>query len=161
MSLVVYVGDSSDVIKRIRTNHCSGNVEGSAFRKHVAAGMGFGISRTKRSSGSTRVRLDLDDPSAGERTITKYVRSGFWKVMICDSYEEAHDFQWYAIQKLDPPLNKDVQPYDQAREERYTKILRQLVDSDPIPFDELSSVPTGPGVYVFHHDELPAHCTRN
>ncbi len=31
---IIYVGDSRDVVKRILTNHCKGNVEASALRKH-------------------------------------------------------------------------------------------------------------------------------
>jgi len=47
--MIIYVGDSKDVIKRIRTNHCKGNVEASALRKYVAEALGYRIKITKRS----------------------------------------------------------------------------------------------------------------
>ena len=48
----IYVGDSKDVVKRIKNNHCSGNVEASAFRKHLAVAMGYKLKKTKIETGS-------------------------------------------------------------------------------------------------------------
>ena len=106
--IIIYVGDARDIIKRIKTNHCVGNVEGSALRRHVAVAKNYKIKTSKRSSGSTKVRIDSNNPQIEENEITKYIRSGQWKLIICDSYEEAHDFQWYAIEKLNPFLNKQL-----------------------------------------------------
>lgn len=74
--MYIYIGDASDVISRILTCHCSGNVEGSALRKHVASSMGFAFSRTFRPSGTQKLRLDVPNPRAGEAQITAYIRSG-------------------------------------------------------------------------------------
>lgn len=52
---VYYVGDTNNIIIRIRTDHCSGNVEGSAFRKLVAETLNLEIVKTRRASGTTRV----------------------------------------------------------------------------------------------------------
>lgn len=155
MVRAIYVGDSGDIIKRIRTNHCSGNVEGSAFRKHVAAEMGYAITKTKRDSGSTKVRLDLPDPRVGERRITNYLRSGSWRIVICDTYDEAHDFQWYAIAKLQPTLNKAAQAWDSAAGARYAQLLQSLLDCTLIPYADIGGSESGPGVYAFYHNELP------
>ena len=46
--VIIYVGDSHDVTKRIGTNHCSGNVEASPLRKAVAEAMGYPLKHTKR-----------------------------------------------------------------------------------------------------------------
>lgn len=155
MNKLVYIGDSGDVVKRIRTNHCSGNVEGSAFRLHVAAAMGFTTIRTKRPSGATKVRLDLLDPLGGERAITQYARSGVWRVLLCDSYHEAHDFQWYAIDDLKPALNRDFRAWEQANRERYAQLLQVLLESNAVPYNRLPELRSGPGVYAFYHDRLP------
>jgi hypothetical protein len=40
---VIYVGDSKNVVNRIRTNHCSGNVEGSAMWRHIAEAKGGNV----------------------------------------------------------------------------------------------------------------------
>ena len=65
--LCLYVGDARDIVKRILTNHCTGNVEGSAFRKAVAEAIGYNLTYTKRKSGSMRVRIDFPNPREGEK----------------------------------------------------------------------------------------------
>ena len=90
--IILYVGDARDVVKRIKTNHCSGNVEGSAFRKHLAEQLGYKFVKTKRKSGTTRVSIDLPFPREGESRITEYVKTGGWKYIICDSHDEAKIF---------------------------------------------------------------------
>ena len=64
--IYVYVGDSRDVVKRIIVCHCNGNVEASALRKAVAEAMGYRLKKSRRESGSIRVRIDLPNPNEGE-----------------------------------------------------------------------------------------------
>jgi len=126
--MVIYVGDARNVINRIATNHCSGNVEGSAFRRHVAQAMGYKIKTSRRPSGSTKVRIDLPNPREGEDRVSNYIRSGKWKYVICNSYQEAHDFQWYAIEQLAPILNRSYRPWGRNNLQRYQVLLAQLTD---------------------------------
>lgn len=149
--LIVYVGDSGNVSKRIRRNHCGGNVEASALRRHVAERKGFPIKKTRRPSGSRRVRLDLPDPKAGEEEISAYLRSGMWKLVICDSPEEARDFQWYVIEALNPLLNVDRQPWNTDRGARYQSLLAELTGFPCRSYRDLETE-SGPGVYVFYHE---------
>jgi hypothetical protein len=65
----IYVGDASNVINRILTNHCSGNVESSILREAVAQNMGFTITRIKRPSGSYKVRINLPIPKEGDASL--------------------------------------------------------------------------------------------
>lgn len=149
--LCIYVGDSRDVIGRILTNHCAGNVEGSAFRKAVAEDMGYRTTGTRRPSGSMRVRLDLPNPRTGEATITQYVRSGGWRYVVCKSYDEAHDFQWYAIDHLAPLLNKDRKSWSKAQLSRYQQLLGLLKGSPLLSCGQVRGGQSGPGVYAFYH----------
>ena len=80
----IYVGDSGNVVNRILGDHCSGNVEGLELRHLVAEAKGYAFTRSRRSSGSTRVRIDLPDPREGEAHVSTYIRSGRWKYVICD-----------------------------------------------------------------------------
>jgi hypothetical protein len=153
--MYIYIGDSSDVTARILTCHCSGNVEGSALRKHIADSMGFRLSKTRRSSGTKKVRLDMPDPRVGEARITAYVRSGSWKYVVCASYEEANAFQWFAIEALNPLLNRDRRASDQLRAARFRDLLADLERSGPYTFSELRRLPTGSGVYALCHDSVP------
>ena len=90
----LYVGDARDIVARICTNHGAGNVEASALRCYVAQAMGLGFTRTRRPSGSTRLRIKLADPRMGERAISAFIRSGWWRLALCESYEEARALQW-------------------------------------------------------------------
>jgi len=153
----IYVGDAGDVVKRILTNHCSlsSNVEASALRIAVAESMGYRLRRTRRPSGSTKVRIDLPNPREGENMVSAYIRSGEWKYVICESYDEAHDFQWCVIDQLKPILNKKVQSWDIQKNLRYQSLVKQLLLSNPLSYTELSKEHSGPGVYVLFHGLTP------
>ena len=62
---IIYIGDANNLLKRIKSNHSSGNVEGSALRQHIAEAMGYKLKSTKRPSGSTRIRIDSQEPRQG------------------------------------------------------------------------------------------------
>jgi len=153
--MIIYVGDAHDVIKRIQTNHCSGNVEASALRRHVAEAKGYKISSTRRSSGSTRVRIDLLNSRIGEMDVSDYIRSGGWRYIVCNSYAEANDFQWYAIAQLKPLLNKNLKSWNRRNLQRYQTLLSQLASSQILNCDQLHGIQSGPGVYVFYHQRRP------
>ena len=89
---VLYVGDSKDVSKRILRNHMNGNVESSTLRRTIAEQMGFKIKKTKRKSGSTRIRIDFDQPKKYEDRISNYLKSCQWRILICKNYEIALTF---------------------------------------------------------------------
>ena len=155
--MIIYVGDSrKNIIERISMNHCSGNVEASTLRRHIAKGMGFDIKTSKRPSGSTKVRIDLPNPRDGEERVSDYVRSGWWKFIISESAEEAQDFQWYAIDKLNPILNVNRQNWKIENASRYGALLKKLVESETLRCNQIRGRPTGAGVYVFYHDRLPS-----
>jgi len=120
--IVIYVGDSRDVIRRLCSDHSSSNVEGSALRRHIAEFRGWKLKKTKRLSGSTRVRINLPDPRAAEREISTYIKSGGWRYVLCETCEEANDFQWYAIDKLKPLLNVDRRQWNQSNLKRYRQL---------------------------------------
>jgi len=143
------------VKKRIRTNHCGGNVEASALRRHLAEAKGYTIKSTKRTSGSTRVRIDLPEPKTGEMDVSDYIRSGEWRYVICDSYTEAHEFQWYAIAQLRPLLNRDRKPWNIGNLQRYQFLLAKLTSSSPVTCDQLRDLRSGLGVYVLYHQRRP------
>lgn len=149
----IYVGDARDVIKRILANHCAGNVEGSALRLHIAKRKGFPIKRTKRSSGSVRVRLDIPKPRLGEDEITAYIKAGNWKYTICSSYEEAHDFQWFVVSKLQPILNVDQEIWKSENESHYQRLFESLMSSPFYSYKQLRNLSSGSGVYTLYHDE--------
>lgn len=148
---VIYAGDAGDVVKRIRSNHCGGNVEASALRRHIAENMGYTIINTRRSSGSYRVRLDLPDPKAGEQDISAYLRTGMWKFVICDSHEEAQDFQWYVIDVLKPLLNVRHKIWNRENLVRYQALLAELTSGPGMNCDQLKNTASGSGVYLLFH----------
>lgn len=154
--MLIYIGDGRDVIKRIRNNHLKGNVEASSLRKHLATEMGYEISVTKRSSGSQRIRIALPEPKKGESIVSAYLRNGLWQYVICDSYAEANAFQWYAIEKLEPLLNKDRRSWDTSRLSEFEMLLCKLQNSQFYDFDGLANLLSGAGVYAFHHHQCPA-----
>ena len=153
--IAIYAGDAMDVVKRIRSNHCSGNVEGSALRRHIAENIGYQIMSTRRSSGSYRVRLDLPNPKTGEHIITVYLRTGLWKFILCDSYEEAHDFQWYVIDMLKPLLNVHHDTWNRENIVRYQVLITELTSAPGMIYDQLKNIVSGPGVYVLFHEKAP------
>ena len=130
--MIIYVGDGSDMVRRVKSNHCSSNVEGSALRKSVAKAKGWRLSYTKRLSGSTRVRIDSADPKRDEKTVSDYIRAGSWRLVACASSEEANDFQWFAIKQLNPLCNITRRVWDVHKEVRYRQLLRQLSDGVPM-----------------------------
>lgn len=148
-----YVGDGAKMSKRIKSNHCSGNVEGSALRQHVAQAMGYAFKKTRRRS-STKIRIDLPNPRSGEVIVSTYIRAGKWQFVECASYAEAHDFQWYVIDRIAPSLNRNVQQWNHAKTARYEALFEQLINCQPIPFNNLTQVPEAPGVYLFHNENL-------
>lgn len=148
----IYVGDSGNVIQRIR-GHCAGNVESSALRRSIAKARKYGIDTSKRDSGSIRVRIV--EPTDGERKVSAYIQSGQWKFILCDSTEKARDFQWYAIEKLNHRLNEDRKPWDKEHEQEYESLLKRLQNSRACTCNELKDETSGPGVYVFCHQKLP------
>jgi len=158
--IYMYVGDSRNVVKRIIMCHCNGNVEASALRKAIAEAMGYRLRKSRRKSGSVRVRIDLSNPNEGEAKISSYIRSGKWKYVVCHSYAEAHDFQWYAISQLKPLLNKRIKPWDTSRSERYQELFTQMLKSQPLGCNELYGRPTGPGVYLLLHQHAPSEFYR-
>ena len=154
--MVIYVGDANDVAKRILSNHGSGNVEGSALRRHVATAMGLRISSTKRASGTTKVRIDSNNPRQDEGTVTVYIRSGSWRIVRCSTYEEANDFQWFLIDRLNPLCNVTRKGWNQANTARYEQLLEVCTTGRAMRFDEVkNSGSDGPGVYVLEHPNRP------
>lgn len=153
--MIIYVGDAKDVVKRILTNHCSGNIEGSALRRHISEAKGYRIKLTRRPSGSTRVRIDLPNPSDGEGEVSAYIRSGEWRFVLCDSYTEANDFQWFAIEQLKPHLNRDRRPWNSRNLQKYQSLLAKLTSSPGQKCDQLRGLRSGPGVYVLYHQFEP------
>ena len=53
------------------------------------------------------MRIDLPEPREGEKDITTFIEEGKWTLVICNSSEESRDFQWYAIEKLNPLFNRE------------------------------------------------------
>jgi len=153
--ITIYVGDARNVVNRILFNHCKGNVEASALRRHIAEAMGYKLKRTKRASGSTRIRIDLPNPKFGERKISAYIQTGKWKYVICESYDEAHDFQWYAIEMLNPLLNRERKQWNQEKSSEYFLLFQKLSNSQLLGCKQMYGQATGPGVYVFYHSMLP------
>lgn len=155
--MVIYVGDARDVVRRICSDHSSNNVEGSSLRRHIAEYRRWQLKKTKRPSGSTRVRIDLPDPLSAEREISYYIQSGQWRYVICVTYGEANDFQWYAIEKLDSLLNVDRRQWNRLNQERYEVLLQRLLAQQFADRQQILGRATGPGVYVFYHDHAPNH----
>lgn len=149
--MLIYIGDSGNVINRILTNHCSGNVEGSILRRHIAVAKGYEIKHSPRPSGATKIRIDRE----GEDSVSNYIRSGRWKYVICDSKDEARDFQWYAIEYLEPLLNVNCGSWNQENTNRYAMLLEELKAAGALSCDQLRGRQTGPGVYALYHVHEP------
>lgn len=151
LALVKYVGDSRDIGKRVR-QHCTGNVESSALRKRIATEMGFEIISTKRTSGSRKISTACE---SDEFVISEYIQSGSWRVITCGSSDESRDFQWYVIRKLRPPLNKNSQKWDEEFDEMYQQLLKDMVISPNLDFENTEGISRAPGVYSFWHEQSP------
>jgi hypothetical protein len=151
--MIIYAGDAKDVVKRIRSNHCSGNVEASALRRSIASLRGYALSSAIRPSGTRRVRIN----SRYEEKISCYVSAGRWKFVICHSVVEAHDFQWYVIEALKPLLNKNRRAWNGPAAQRYADLLAEIERSGELESSELVKARSGPGVYVFYHTMAIIH----
>jgi len=120
--------------------------------------MGFEIISIKRPSGSRK--LTVSPPSA-EQTISAYIQSGAWRVIVCGTAEEARDFQWYAIDKKRPPLNKHMKFWNKNNEDAYKILLENLLESKYIEFDLTLKISTDSGVYSLWHEISPADFLTN
>lgn len=152
---IIYIGDANNLLKRIKSNHSSGNVEGSALRQHIAEAMGYKLKSTKRPSGSTRIRIDSQEPRQGEKKVSDYIRSGKWRIIILGNYKTANDFQWFAIDKLRPFLNRTRKDYNQTNITLYTSHLQNLTNSSLLDYEDVSNIKSEPGVYIFYHSSIP------
>ncbi len=157
MKTNIYIGDGSKIKTRIRNQHCSGNVEGSSLRKHVAKNMGYNLKITIREKGSKKTRLDISNPNDGENEINEYMHNGKWKYVNCISAAEAKDFQFFAIQKINPPtlFNINKGSWDIKKTDRYEELFKILINCTPLSYDETKVIPNLPGVYLFLSDTEP------
>jgi len=117
--------------------------------------MGYGFEVTNRPSGTKKIRISSPNPGDGEEQVSNYIRSGEWKHILCKSHDEAHDFKWYAIDKLNPMLNANCKPWKQKKLASYRSLLRKLKKSSMFSCEELKKLKTGPGVCVFYHKNEP------
>jgi hypothetical protein len=134
---------------------CSGNVEGSVLRRHVAEAIGFKIRRERRPSGSTRVRIDLPVPNQGEKAVSDYISRGKWRILLLDDYDVAHDFQWYVIEKLKPLLNRECQNYQPNKSGLYGNLIKRLTKSAFVDCSSFNKSRSRPGIYVLYHEQKP------
>jgi hypothetical protein len=147
-----YIGDSKSIRRRLTSEHCRGNINGSALRRHVATALGYQLSRVRRDSGKLKWKVDTENPRLAEQIISQYIRSGVWKHVVCQNADEAKDFQYYAIQSVNPLLNIDHGHWDGAQFQRYQQLLTELLASDEVTFQNLNTLPRSPGVYLLKHD---------
>jgi hypothetical protein len=145
-----YIGDSGNLRQRVR-QHCIGNVESSALRKTIATEIGFEIVSTVRPSGSRKITVALDN---AEQVISDYIQSGTWKVVVCHPPSSAKELQWYAIDKLRPPLNKGMNFWDASKENVFSEQLETMLNAEEYEFEETSQLPLrGSGVYSWWHEQ--------
>lgn len=144
----IYVGYSQDIIKRIIDYHCSGNVDNSILRKHVASRItGGNVLRNNR-------RL--------ENRVSNYIRSGKWKYVICKSPGEARDFKKYVICQYNPPLNVHRGAWNARNNTRYRGMLRRLEHSAWFTCGSIRNKQTdAAGVCVFYHEREPSRSVRS
>jgi arylsulfatase A-like enzyme len=85
------------------------------------------------------------------------VRSGKWKFVNCTSAAEAKDFQFFAIQKINPPtlLNINTGNWDIKKLDRYEQLFEILMNCTPLSYEETKLAPSLPGVYLFLSDTEP------
>ncbi len=153
----IYIGDSSKIRTRIRNQHCGGNIEGSSMRKLVARNMGYTFTQERRINGSLKVRLNMPNPSSGEKLITNYIRFGVWKYVVCPPTIDAKDFQFYVIQNIIPTpiLNINHGNWQKDKGPIYQNMLQQLLNCAPHNYEETANIPDASGVYLFLHDKQP------
>ena len=152
---IIYIGDANNLLKRIKSNHCSGNVEGSALRQHIAEAMGYNLKRTKRPSRTMRIRINSKEPRQAEKRVTSFIRNGKWRIITLSNYETAYDFQWFAIDKLRPLLNRKSKDYIQTNVALYTSFLKSLKNSSLLDYENVINIEPKPGVYIFYHTLNP------
>jgi hypothetical protein len=87
--------------------------------------------------------------------VSDYIRSGEWRYVICTSYAEANDFQWFTIDQLTPLLNKNRRPWNRENLQRYQDLLDQLTNFPALNCDQLRGMQSGPGVYALYHNQTP------
>ncbi len=76
--------------------------------------------------------------------------------MSCDSYEEAHDFQWFVIERLNPLSNVTRKAWNRDKATRYQQLLKHLTTSALMTYAEVrASRLRKPGVYVLVHHSRP------
>ncbi len=153
--LPIYIGDSRNLAKRIFYNHCKGNVEASALRKYIAIEMNFQFRIERRKSGSRRIRVR--SPVNGEEIISHYIESGSWKYVVCRTYDEANDFQWYAIDIIKPLLNRRSREWRRDKTGHYNFLLEKLISQESIKCNAGDNLRRlyKPGVYLFLHSVTP------
>jgi hypothetical protein len=152
---VLYVGDARNVKKRILNNHGRGNIESSVLRKRIASKLGFKIKTELRAQGSYRIRIDEVDKNRGEKEISEFMKRGMWRVILVDTYEEAHELQWYIIGRLSPPFNRRTKIGEGFDGTHYGPAFQQLIDSPLLGLDDIAKLREGPGVYVFYNAWTP------
>lgn len=148
----VYIGDSSNIRRRLTSEHCGGNINGSALRRHVATKLGYELYQVRRKSGTLKWVLNTENSRLAEQIISQYIRGGAWKHVVCQNAVEAKNFQYYAIQSVNPFLNVDHGHWDEAQIQRYQELLIELLASDEITFHNLNTLPRSSGVYLLKHD---------
>ncbi len=158
--LVIYVGYSGDIIKRILKQHCSGNVNGSVLREQIAEKLGYELEIT-HPNGIRRIRIDLPNPRDGENEVSNYIKSGEWRYVICESAEEARDFNNYVINQLNPLVNVQHPQWNIGNENRYRGLFRRLNKSKRFTCKSIRGKQTGPGVCVFYHESEPSRSVRS
>jgi len=153
----IYIGDGSKIKNRIRNQHCSGNVEGSSLRKHIAQAMDFTLTNQRRVNGSWRVRINLPNTIAGEQQITNYLRTGVWKFVVCPPEIDAKDFQFYAIQNINPTpiLNINQGMWQVNMQATYQVMLNELSNCPVHNYAQTANIPNEYGVYLFIHENNP------
>lgn len=144
---LIYIGDSGRVAGRAGSDHCGGNVEGSAFRRHTAQAMNFSV---ERLGG-----YQITHPENGEDIVSAYIRSGCWHCLPCSDADEAEGFQFYLIQRLTPLLNVDHGDWLRGNEAHYQDLYNQWIHAPCLKCADQNRMPTGPGIYAFYHAHTP------
>ena len=153
----IYVGDSKNVFTRINNKHSTGNVKVSAFRASVAKRMGVPVISEPTNSRNGRryqkVYINLPNRRDAERQVSGYIAKGRWKFVACVSKEEARDFQYYAIDKINPELNRDRPSWNKEKEGRYAVLLSELLECE-WHLRNSPLIHNGPGVYLHGNPEI-------
>lgn len=150
---ILYIGDSGDIWKRVRKNHCSGNLRNSALRRHVAVDvLRLPVVQRKDLGGKSRMHFDHSSPETLEEKVSLWLQSRSWKHVTCFDKSEAVDFQYYAIEMLSPLLNAERRSWNLAQRTHYEELLGRLKESNVLSFCQLDQLPRSPGVYILLGD---------